>query len=61
MCRKSWMNLQNWICDKKGERLRSLALFLDIVLQNRYNVRWCKSSPFLEEEKEGVWIAAWIG
>ena len=22
MCRKSWMNLQNWICDKKGERLR---------------------------------------
>lgn len=55
------MNLQNWICDKKGERLRSLALFLDIVLQNRYNVRWCKSSPFLEEETEGVWIAAWIG
>ena len=33
------MNLQNEIYDKKGERLRSLALFLDIVLQNRYNVR----------------------
>ena len=45
----------------QGERLRSLALFLDIVLQNRYNVRWCKSSPFLEEETEGVWIVAWIG